>query len=339
MTRDSGGGGGTGGQSVPEDRVPGISGSITIFGHKFTEPGKVASEDWLDAYREAEAEWKQELEDKKRQFIERTQAAMDGEDVDPRGWRKWFDNGPMFEDEHPAAKPIPLQGHKPSVIQGLAVNVFDRLFGEKKLPDALMRPIGDLAEKVAGAYVQGKYALGVELDNAQTNIVWDVIRPYLEEHGQAVQEKANKLADAQGVKHPFPFVLKNEDFAHWWVSNALAGKPGMSSDLGGAYPFPGSRDPDPWNRGERDMFDTYDSNWEETQLPGRGLDRESRREQQILKDRAAGTYVPPGGRSIPYEHAYDQWEQQNDRELAEYLADQKAQTNPAEQQRRRNFTE
>lgn len=336
MTRDSDGGGGTGGTDLPKDRIPGISGSFTIFGHKITEPGKVAAEDWLDAYREAEAEWQQELDERKRVFVERAQAAANGEEMsDPRGWRKWFDNGPMASDEHPTAKPIPLQGHAPSEIQSLAANVWARLAKDKGLPDALMRPVGDLTEKVLGGYVQGKYAMGVELDN----ILWGAVRPYLEKHGKAIQEKANQLADAQGVKRPFPFVLENEEFAHWWVSNALAGKSGVSSDLGGAYPFPGSRDPDPWNRGARDMFDTLDPNWEEKQLPGRGLDREFRHEQQTLKDRAAGTYVPPGGRSVPYEHAYDQWKEQNARDQAEYLADRKAQTDPAEQQRRRNFTE
>lgn len=93
-------------QPLPKDRVPGISGSITIFGHKFTEPGKVASEDWLRAYREAEAEWKQELQAKQREFVKRAQAAERGEPIAPQGWRGWFYNGPMFKDEPHPTPPV-----------------------------------------------------------------------------------------------------------------------------------------------------------------------------------------------------------------------------------------
>jgi hypothetical protein len=363
MTRDSDGGGGSqySAHTVPKDRIPEIAEEFTFLGKTFRDSG-VPSDKWLAAYREAEWEWKQELEAKKRQFIEHAQAAIDGKDVDPRGWRKWFDNGPMFSDEHPTAEPIPLQmgggesteaatdpedadprgwrkwfdngpmfeDEHPAVIQGLAANVFDRLFGEKKLPDALMRPIGDLTEKVAGAWVQGKYAAGGQMQREVDRVVWDVIKPYLEKHGKEIQDKLNELADKDGRKRPFPFPVSNEEFATWYTGKAMGLDPA----------FPYSEMPDPWNRGQRGNPVEADDGWEERQMPGRGLDREFRREQETLKRRAAGAPPPnPADYVVPFQHVYDQWNENNDRIEREHEQEVAAQSNPALAQRRRNFTE
>jgi hypothetical protein len=132
MTRENGGGGhgitdmddGTG-AGLPMDRVPTIGHKLPIFGA--TVGGDVLSEDWLSAYREAEAEWQKEIEDKRAIFVKRATQASNGEKMDdppgPGGWREWFDvdgygqrvNGPShnpFTDGAPRAKyvdPLPMQ--------------------------------------------------------------------------------------------------------------------------------------------------------------------------------------------------------------------------------------